>query len=699
MKGTDGHQYIRTGAWLLLAILSLSWALLLMYAGNAYALEAGQDVVSVVRVRTWHVLVGALLLLGVAVFLVLYLRREVRRKTAEMQSIFDHMQEVLYRADDKGRLLMITPSATTLLGYDRQEILGRPVTDFYIDAAERDDLRRQLDTDGSVHDYRIRLRHKNGNVVWVSVNCHVYLDEWGKSEGVEGTFRDVSALKMTEEKLQTLALAVQNSPAGIIITDSEASIIHVNPAFEQISGYTSEEALGRNPRFQRSGLTPADTYRDMWRTVSTGKTWRGEFFNRKKNGEMYCQYSAIAPVRNKHGDIIYYVAVQEDISERKRTADALEQARQQAEAANAAKSRFLAAASHDLRQPLQAMRLYLDVLAERMIEPREKMIVGKLQMAHRDVGGMLDRLLDISHLDAGEAKPKMEEFDLGSMLHDLHEQYLVLTMNAGLAWRLHVFPAQLRVDSDPVFVKEILTNLISNAIRYTAHGGLLLAARRRAGAVRIEVWDTGPGVEPERQAEIFQEFVQLGNPERDRRKGVGLGLSIASRMSRMLGSRIVLKSRPGRGSVFCFELPLATGKAQVITQSADTAGAWNFSGRLVFVIDDDPQLRDSLGMMLEQWQCEVLTFDSKEVALDAMRASGRAPDAVIADYRLRDHSTGVEAILALQALAARDIPALLLTGDTEPSRMQEASAAGFPLLHKPVAARKLGLFLERRMSG
>jgi len=636
-----------------------------------------------------------LLTLAVGIVLIVALRRMVARRTAELQSIFDHMQEVLYRTDAQSRILMVSPSIEALSGYSPEEVRGRPVTDFYVDEAERTDLRRQLDASGRVFDYRIRLRHKNGSVICVSVNTHEYHDVKGRVAGVEGTFRDVTDLVLAEEKLQTLAQAVENSPASIIVTDSEGLIQYVNPAYERISGYSFGEVLGRNPRFQGSGQTPVEAYRDMWASVTAGKTWRGEFLNRRKNGELYCQSAAIAPVHDKHGNISFYVAVQEDISERKRVAEELEKARQQADAANAAKSRFLAAASHDLRQPLQAMRLYLDVLAERLQEPAEQMLVGKLQTAHADVGGLLDRLLDMSKLDAAEAQPTLHPFDLGGMLRDLYEQYQAPAGVAGLALRLHALPDPMWVNSDPVFVKEILGNLISNAIRYTEQGGIMLSARRCGEALRIQVWDTGLGIAPERQKEIFQAFVQLGNPERDRRKGVGLGLSIVSRMCRLLGSRIELQSSVGRGSVFSFDLPQAGVEAQPAARGEDVSGGWDFTGRLVLVIDDDVQVRDSLGMLLEQWRCEVMAFADSQTALAAVRGMQRCPDALITDYRLRDHATGVDAIRALHAQAGHAIPALLLTGDTGPERMQQASSAGFPLLHKPVAAHRLGRFLQR----
>jgi len=647
----------------------------------------------------WEIIAGTLLvILLIGAVFTISLGRMVRQRTSELQSIFDHMQEVLYRADAGGKILMVTPSVQALFGYSPKEVRGRMVTDFYVDDSERTELRRQIDTYGKVIDYRIRLRHKNGSERWVSVNSHVYHDDEGHVAGVEGTFRDVTDLVRAEEKYQTLAMAVENSPASIIITDSEGYILHVNPAYESISGYSSDEVLGKNPRFQGSGQTPVEAYRDMWESVTAGRTWRGEFLNRRKNGELYCQSAAIAPVHDQYGKINFYVAVQEDISERKQAAEDLEQARLQADAANAAKSRFLAAASHDLRQPLQAMRLYLDVLGERVMDTQNQSLVSKLQMAHTDVGNMLDRLLDISQLDAGEVQANPEVFDLSGMLGALHEQYMAQASMAGLAWRLRVPAGILRVDSDPVFVKEILSNLISNAIRYTVNGGILLAARRRGDSVRIQVLDTGPGIVRERQEEIFQEFVQLGNPERDRRKGVGLGLSIAVRMSRILGSNIELISKPGHGSNFSFSVPLSNQGESLVEQQTGASVQRDFTGRLVFVIDDDPLMRDSLAMLLHQWKCSVKTFGDGEKALAAMRGNDRVPDAVIADYRLRDNVTGVQVIRDIHALAGQPVPALLLTGDAEPARMQEASAAGFPMLYKPAPALKLGLFLESHLS-
>jgi len=374
----------------------------------------------------------------------------------------------------------------------------------------------------------------------------------------------------------------------------------------------------------------------------------------------------------------------------------LKKAKESADSANAAKTRFLAAASHDMRQPMQAMRLYIDVLAERVKKTGDRKVVDKLQTVHADLSSLLERCLDISQIDAGVISPQFEIFNLNKLLHLLHEQYLPFAHEAGLIFQMHLSAREVLVYSDPNFVKGILANLISNAIRYTRQGGILLTAKQHGTAMRLEVWDNGPGIEKNKQEEIFQEFVQLAQPEHGENQGVGLGLSIASRMCRLLGDRIRVRSSLGRGAVFSFDIPLESYAEQVAECHESAQAFVSLAGMLVFVIDDEAQIRDSLGMMLKQWQCKVMSFSDQQQALEAMQQMVEIPDAIIADYCLAKEKTGVEAIRQLQKEAGKEIPALLLTGDTEPARVKEALDAGFPLLNKPVEAFRLRLFLESR---
>jgi len=225
---------------------------------------------------------------------------------------------------------------------------------------------------------------------------------------------------------------------------------------------------------------------------------------------------------------------------------------------------------------------------------------------------------------------------------------------------------------------------VSNAIRYTERGGIFVGCRRRGASVVLEVWDTGIGIAPAQQRDVFREFHQLGNPERDRRKGLGLGLAIAQGLARTLGHTLSLRSRPGRGSVFRLALPLATGPVAVPAPAPDAhpTGDTPLAGARVLVIDDDESVRDGMAELLRDWGCDCRAVEGIDDALDAVL--GWRPDAVVSDYRLRGQFNGAQAIAALRDRLGRDLPALLVTGDTVPERLREATASGVPLLHKPV---------------
>jgi len=370
----------------------------------------------------------------------------------------------------------------------------------------------------------------------------------------------------------------------------------------------------------------------------------------------------------------------------------LHDSKMHADRANAEKSRFLAAVSHDMRQPMQAMRFYMDVLGAQLKQDKNQSIIRKLEGAHDDFSALFTRCLDISQLDAGAMQPQREVFDVGIVLQQLHAQYLPLADAAGLSFRLHQPGITILIYSDRAFVVRILTNLIGNALRYTQQGSIMLAARRRGSSIQLSVWDTGPGIKDIDQAEIFQEFLQLNNAERDRNKGVGLGLSIASRMCCLLGEPIELKSVCGKGSQFFFDVPQADSGMQIEAKAYHTEMQTDFSGMRVFVIDDDARLRDSLRMMLVQWCCDVECFADGKQAVAALEQA--IPDAIISDYRLANEITGFDVILQLQTVANKTIPALLLSGDSDPMLMQQAISAGLPLLIKPVSPSRLRRFLE-----
>jgi signal transduction histidine kinase/ActR/RegA family two-component response regulator len=365
----------------------------------------------------------------------------------------------------------------------------------------------------------------------------------------------------------------------------------------------------------------------------------------------------------------------------------------QLELANQAKSRFLRAASHDLRQPMHALGLFVAQLVQRAGDPETRRIAEQAGVAVASLQDLLDAILDISRLDAGVITPEVADFRIDTLLERLGTAFGPGAAEKGL--RLRVAQSDLYVRSDPLLLERILLNLTANAVRCTRRGGILIGCRRRGERVRIEVWDTGIGIASEQQQAIFKEFYQVADPESGQRQGLGLGLAIAARLARLLDCHIELASRLGKGSVFALEVPRGR---QPATQaySAPAAGiSDSLRGLSVLVVDDDPLVRDAMQSLLTRWGCEVtVTADGGE-AVAALGSTDRMPDALLCDYRLSGAETGIEVIRRLSAAASKSIPAALVSGDTAPESLRAAKASGYPVILKPVAPAKLRALIER----
>lgn len=356
----------------------------------------------------------------------------------------------------------------------------------------------------------------------------------------------------------------------------------------------------------------------------------------------------------------------------------------EAEEANRAKTVFLASASHDLRQPLHAMGLFLHALARSDLNERQAHLLSQAHASAQATGEMLNTLLDFSKVDAGVVKPQMQPFALQPLLRKLEREMAPLAEEKGLAFRTR--DSSVVLHADPALVEMILRNLVLNAIRYTEHGAILLACRRRGMRAVIEVWDTGIGIAAEQHAAIFREFHQLGNPERDRRKGLGLGLAIVEGLARAMSVDVTLRSQPGKGSVFRLWLPvsMAPWAASCEPVSNDEP---DLSGLKVLLIDDDETVRAAMCDLLASWGCWCEAVASDGDAMPIL--NGFDPDVVLADYRLRSHRTGLQAVQRVRQRLERNVPAAIVTGDTAPERLREAHDSGLPLLHKPVSAERL----------
>ena len=358
-------------------------------------------------------------------------------------------------------------------------------------------------------------------------------------------------------------------------------------------------------------------------------------------------------------------------------------AQEAAEKADRDKSRFLAAASHDLRQPLHAMGLFLESLQRSPLNDHQLTVLGHAHAASGAAAEMLTTLLDYSRLEAGVVKVRPDAFAVQPLLTALEQEFGVQADTAGLVYRTRETSAAAFADRSLVGL--VMRIFISKALRYTAKGGVLIACRTRGKRLALEVWDTGPGIPRSQWDNIFKEFHQLGNPERDRRKGLGLGLAIVQRLAREMNTSVEVLSQPGRGSVFRLWLDRWQGALEDDTAPApDTV---SLVGLKVLAIDDDEAVRLGMQSLLHSWGCQCITAESSADALECLEDI--TPDIIITDFRLRHEETGKQVLQALRAYLGTSVPAIIMTGDTSPQRLRDAQSTSALLLHKPVSTGQL----------
>ena len=375
-----------------------------------------------------------------------------------------------------------------------------------------------------------------------------------------------------------------------------------------------------------------------------------------------------------------------------------EAARREAEAANRSKTQFFAAASHDLRQPLHAMGLFAEALRQRSKDPEVAGLVNSINESVDALEGLFGELLDITRLDAGTVPVNPAPVLLGDLFARLRLHFEPTAFEKGLALTFH--GARHVAHADPVALERILRNLLSNAIRYTQDGGVLVSCRPRGGELRLQVWDSGAGIAEADLPRIFEEFFQVQGSrplEARQRKGLGLGLSIVRRLAGLIGTEVQVRSRPGAGTVFSFNVPVGVMPAQgaVSESAAAPVPAWSLQGRRIVVVEDEPAVREGLAVLLQAWGAQVVDFESLaalQAWLDGPEA--QAPDVAIADYRLGDGTDGLQALALLRArFAGRQVPAIVISGSTMGGLEREAQAHDFHLLLKPVLPNKLRAML------
>ena len=384
----------------------------------------------------------------------------------------------------------------------------------------------------------------------------------------------------------------------------------------------------------------------------------------------------------------------QEIAERRAIEAEMRHARDAAEAANLSKTRFLAAASHDLLQPLNAAKLFVSALTAAELPEAEAQIARRVESAFNSVESLLNALLDISKLDAGGGEAALSDFPVARVLEPVAEEFRLIAAARGL--KLRVLPSRAIARSDPHHLRRIVQNLVGNALKYTMQGGVVVGCRRRGRTLRIEVWDSGVGIPSSERRRIFEEFhrIDTANPRHER--GMGLGLAIVDRACRLLGHGVDIRSAEGQGSMFAITVPL--GAASAAEARAEPAPALDLgvgqSGMIAMLVEDDPTVRAATMTLLERWGVDVLEAGSTMEALTVADQLGMAPDVLLVDYHLGENDTGLQALSQLRAVFGAQIPAILITADRSRGVAREAERARAQLLTKPVAPAKLRSLLQ-----
>ena len=560
------------------------------------------------------------------------------------------------------------------------------------------------------------VQDESGARLWFDTTKLPLVDSKDTVYGVLGVFEDITGRRRAEEELQNLRTAVEQSANTIVITDVRGTIEYVNPAFEKSTGYTSAEAVGQNPRVLKSGEQDEAFYRDLWKTILSGQIWRGEFHNKRKDGSLYWESATLSPVHNDLGDIVHFIAVKEDITERKSLESNLLDALGRAEAGNRAKSEFLAIVSHELRTPLNGVLGFAELLSESSLDDEQREYARTIRNSGNHLLKLVNDILDFSSIEKGNMKFESAPVDIGDLVESACLLIRKTAGDKGLEFRCEMaagVPEQ--INGDERRICQILINLLGNAVKFTSGGSVALriapASERDRSCLDFSVRDTGPGLSAETISLLFKPFMQADSTLSRRFEGTGLGLAISQRLAEAMGGRITVLSTPGHGSTFTFRLPIGeagschepSGKGcpPVLEQSVATfqrTGGKPIHSACdpVLVVEDDPENSLLAGKMLEAlgWRAEYAA--NGQEAVEAF-GSGRFT-AILMDMQMpvMDGLLATRKIRELETLTGAHVPIIALTANVLPCDRERCLAAGMDtFLSKPFNKAQLAETLAR----
>jgi two-component system, chemotaxis family, CheB/CheR fusion protein len=622
------------------------------------------------------------------------------RNPANLQNILNSSGIATVLLDRDLKLRFFTPPATSLFRITAAN-LGRPLSEITRRFTD-DDLLLDAQTviSTSISLWR-EVEADDG--AWYNRRLLPYRPEDNEIEGVLITFADVSEMKAAEQEIEA-ARSYSNSiidtiRQSLVVLDHELRVVSASPSFYRSFAIKPGNAVGETLPNLRDHCLDVQALRSFLNRIAAGHDVAEDYeieIDLPPRGHRVLMLNArkippIPPARQKT-----LLAI-DDITDRKHSDAALDAAKRQAERANLGKSRFLAAASHDLRQPLQTLALLQGLLSSKVKDPDILKLVMRLGESLDVMSGMLNKLLDINQLEAGIVNPEPQNFPINVLLERLQNEFSDHAKGKGL--RCRVIASRQNIRSDQTLLEQIVRNLLSNALKYTNHGKILLGCRRHGDQLRIEVWDTGIGIPDGQLKAIFEEFHQLDNAARERARGLGLGLSIVQRLADLLGHTIDVRSRLGHGSVFSIEVPCVdAGSGEQPQLVRHQSAARVADGELILVVEDDPTIREMLQLVFEAEGYRTVAAADGKSALERIARGDLRPDILVADYNLPNGLSGLDVAVHLRETLNNKLPALIVTGDISTGTLRAIAGAGCIQLNKPIKAQDLTRLVRAQLT-
>lgn len=547
-----------------------------------------------------------------------------------------------------------------------------------------------LTSDLRIYEAEFRMRHKNGNYVWIRSRAIAMRDESGKVIRLFGTHRDITEVKKSESEYKKLHQAIMQSPISVVITDKDGYIEFFNPAFCKITGWKDQEIIGKKPSILKSGFQPASFYEKLWKTISSGNEWQGEFKNKKKNGEYYWELASISPIKNSFGTITHYVKIAENISYLKKIEKDLKKAKQDAEIANNYKNHFLANMSHEIRTPINTIIGFSELIKnENLPSQKRYKYSGIIEENSQSLLRLIDDIIDVAKIEANELKIKKEACSLEELFSEFemtYSNFIKRKQKTNLELNFQI-PEEAHHDvifTDPYRLKQIINNLFVNALKYTERGHIEVGySIINDSKLEFFVSDTGPGIPANQLKNIFKRFNYVEETTNPNSTGSGLGLSICKDLALLLGGDITVKSIEGKGSIFTLILPYDKIKIPLVKSApkSTTPARYNFSETTIMIAEDTPYNYEYLYSILQKTGASIIWAKDGIDVLKHFKSS--KVDIILMDIQLPEIN-GYEATAQIRK-SHPDLPIIAQTAYAMAEDKQKCLEAGCnEVLVKPI---------------